>query len=273
MSENHRIRSKIRALYFGHTNAAVRFQGVLLVLDLAIIGFFIASQFLLKQQWFWIADAAIAVVLTIDLGARLFAFGSVRRWLKFPVTWVDLVVLATLLFPAVLSNWGFLRILRLWTLVQSERFWNVIARGRWDDTYVEELSKSIVTMVVFVFMAAGLTQVLFMGDHPKLNNFVDAMYFVVTSLTTTGYGDITIDTVGGRLFSIALMIAGISLFFSIAQKAFAPPQKLITCESCGLTRHDPDAHYCKNCGAVLTAPLRGKAGTARGKAKPRPAGG
>lgn len=269
MNEGHRLRSKVRALYYGHTQAAVRFQGVLLVLDLAIIGFFVASQVLMEQRWFWIADEAIAVFLALDLGARLFALGSVRRWLKFPVTWVDFVVLATMLFPTVLSNWGFLRILRLWTLVQSERLWNVLARGRWDDTYVEELSKSIVTMVVFVFMAAGLTQVLFVGDHPKLNNFVDAMYFVVTSLTTTGYGDITIDTVGGRLFSIALMIAGISLFFSIAQKAFAPPQKVVTCEPCGLTRHDPDATHCKHCGAPLSAPLRGR--LSRGKAKPRAA--
>lgn len=272
MSEKHRIRSRVRALYFGHTNAAVRFQGLLLVLDLAIIGFFVASQFLTEQFWFWMADAAIAVFLTADLCARLFAFGTFKRWLKYPVTWVDLVVLATLLFPTVLSNWGFLRILRLWTLVQSERFWNVIAR-KWDDTYVEDLTKAIVTLVVFVFIAAGLTQALFVGDHPKLNNFVDAMYFVVTSLTTTGYGDITIDTAGGRLFSIALMIAGISLFFSIAQKAFAPPQKVVTCDPCGLTRHDPDARHCKNCGALLGEPLRGKAGAARGKAKSRPAGG
>ncbi|WP_395647319.1 potassium channel family protein [Terricaulis sp.] len=273
MSEGHRIRSRVRALYFGHTNAAVRFQGLLLILDLAIIGFFVASQFLMKQPWFWFADAAIAVFLVIDLGARLFALGSVRRWLKYPVTWVDLVVLATLLLPTVLTNWGFLRILRLWTLVQSERFWNVLARGRWDDTYVEDLTKSIVTLVVFIFLAAGMTQALFMGDHPKLNNFVDAMYFVVTSLTTTGYGDITIDTAGGRLFSIALMIAGISLFFSIAQKAFASPQRTVACGTCGLSRHDPDARFCKNCGSELVAPLRGTAGTARGKSKPRPAGG
>ena len=269
-----RARSRVRALYYGHTQGAVRFQGLLLVLDLMIIGFFIVGQFIHDQPWFWIVDAAIAAFLAVDLFARLFALGSIRRWLKYPITWVDLLVLATLLFPAFLANWGFLRILRLWGVVQSERFWNVLARGRFDDTQVEDLTKSIITLVTFIFLAAGLTQALFIGDHPKLNNFVDAIYFVVTSLTTTGYGDITIDTAFGRLFSVALMLTGISLFFSIAQKVFSPPQKIVVCSVCGLDRHDPDARFCKACGDQLTAPLRGRAGKARGMPpKPKPAEG
>lgn len=266
MKPGNRLRSRIRALYFGHTQSSVRFQGVLLTLDLLIIGFFIGSQFIAEQRYFWMIDAAIAAFLTIDLLARLFAFGTLRRWLKYPTTWIDLVVLATLFFPTVLHNWGFLRILRLWTVVHSERFWNVLARGRWDDTYVEELAKAIVTLFVFVFIAAGVTQAFFLGEHPKLNNFVDAIYFVVTSLTTTGYGDITLDTAGGRLFMVGLMIAGISLFFSIAQKAFAPEKKIVRCTECGTDRHDIDARHCKVCGTQLTAPLRGIARTARGKA-------
>lgn len=259
-----RLRSRVRALYYGHTQSAVRFQGLLLALDLLIIGFFIVGQFIQDLPWFWIVDAAIAAFLAIDLFARLFALGSFKRWLKYPITWVDIIVLATLVFPAFLANWGFLRILRLWGVVQSERFWNVLARGRFDDTQVEDVTKSLITLVTFIFFAAGLTQALFIGDHPNLNNFVDAIYFVVASLTTTGYGDITIDTAFGRLFSVALMLTGISLFFTIAQKVFAAPQKIALCSECGLDRHDPDAQFCKLCGDRLVAPLRGSARKARG---------
>lgn len=264
MIASHRLRSRIRALYFGHTQSAVRFQGLLLVLDLLIIGFFIGSQFIAQQRWFWIVDASIAVFLSADLLARLFAFGTPRRWLKYPTTWVDLIVLATLLFPTVLYNWGFLRILRLWTLVKSERFWNVLARGKWDDTYVEDVTRAIVTLFVFIFIAAGLTQAFFLQHHPQLNNFIDAMYFVVTSLTTTGYGDITLNSTFGRLFTMGLMLVGISLFFSIAQKVFAPEQKIVRCTGCGMDRHALNARYCCNCGEKLTAPLRGTTRVARG---------
>jgi voltage-gated potassium channel len=246
-----RLRSRLRALYYGHTDSAFRFQGLLLALDLLIIGFFILSQFIVERPWFWIVDASIAVFLAIDLLARLFALGSIRRWVKYPVTWVDLVVLATLLFPRVLHNWGFLRVLRLWSLVHSERFWNVLARGRFDDTYVEDVSKAITTLVVFILMAAGVTQALFLHEHPELNNFIDAIFFVVSSLTTTGYGDIALDSAWGRVFSIGLMIAGISLFISIAQKVVTPPKKFVTCTVCGLNRHDLDARHCKTCGEAL----------------------
>lgn len=262
-----RLRSRVRALYFGHTQAAIRFQGLLLALDALIIGFFVISQFIVKLTWFWIADAAIAVFVAADLGARLFAFGSVRRWLKYPITWIDLIVLATLLLPRVLYNWGFLRILRLWTVVQSERFWNVAAGGRWDDTRVEDLSKAIVTLIVFIFLAAGATQALFLGKHPELNNFVDALYFVVSSLTTTGYGDIALDSAWGRIFSIGLMLAGISLFVSIARKIAAPAQKIVRCAGCGLDRHDQDAQHCKSCGRALPGRLPRGARVAREEAE------
>lgn len=261
--QNHQLRSRLRELYFGHTQIALRFQGVLFVLDLAIVGFFIFSQFIHDPAWFWIVDACIAAFLAADMLARWYALGTLRRWLIYPSTWADLVVLATLVVPAF-ANLGFLRILRLWTLVHRERFWNVLGGGRWDDTHVEDLTRAIVTLIVFVFIAAGLTQALFLGDHPKLNNFIDAVYFVVTSLTTTGYGDIIIDTGLGRVFSVILMLTGISLFFSIAQKAFAPPVKISRCTGCGLDRHDLDARHCKACGAELGPALRARARRARG---------
>jgi voltage-gated potassium channel len=253
MAEPVTLRSRLRELYFGSSPQALKFQGAMVLLDLLVIGFFIVSQFIRELNWFFAVDFAIAAFVALDLSAKLFALGSLKRWLKYPTTWVDLIVLATLLFPGMLHNWGFLRILRLWTTVHRERFWNVIGGGRWDDTYVEDLSKSIVNLVVFIFIAAGLAQALFLGQHPKLNNFLDAVYFVVTALTTTGFGDITIDTAVGRLFSIVLMIAGVTLFFGIAQKAFAGRRKIVVCDSCGLDRHETDAAFCRACGARLPA--------------------
>ena len=41
------------------------------------------------------------------------------------------------------------------------------ARGRFDDTRAEDLTKAVVTLFVFIFMAAGFTQAVFLGDHPS----------------------------------------------------------------------------------------------------------
>ncbi len=261
--EAHPLRSRLRGLYYGHTQTALRFQAVLFVLDIAVVGFFIFSEFIRDPAWFWIVDVCIAAFLALDMAAKWYALGTTRRWLLYPSTWADIVVLATFIIPP-LANLGFLRILRLWTLVHRERFWNVLGGGRWDDTHIEDLTQAVFTLITFIFVAAGVTQALFLRQHPELNHFVDAIYFVVSSLTTTGYGDITLDSAWGRLFSVGLMVTGISLFLSIAQKVVTTPKKIVRCGSCGLDRHDVDAKHCKACGEILGPRLRGRARGARG---------
>jgi voltage-gated potassium channel len=245
------FRSQLRELYFGSSREALRFQGGLVVLDVLVVAFFILQNFLRAQGWFLWVDYAIAAFLAADMGLKLYALGSVRRWLKYPTTWIDAIVLATFLLPQLLANFGFLRILRLWTLVHRDRTWMVIGGGKWDNTRIEDLTKAIINLVVFVFLASGFAFAFFAGQHPKLVTFVDAMYFTTTALTTTGFGDITIDTQEGRIFKMVLMVTGITLFFSIAQKAFSPPRANIECAECGLCEHEHGARFCRACGTKL----------------------
>jgi voltage-gated potassium channel len=42
---------------------------------------------------------------------------------------------------------------------------------------------------------------------------VEAIYFVTVSITSAGYGDIVPKTVIGRLYTVFLLLAGVSLFF------------------------------------------------------------
>jgi voltage-gated potassium channel len=96
----------------------------------------------------------------------------------------------------------------------------------------------------------------------------------LTSLTTTGYGDVLLKGMDGRLLSIAIMIIGISLFLRLVQTVFRPrgphlhlndgarrhrPRQphgkvRFPCPRCGLQRHDLDAVHCKACGLLLAIP-------------------
>jgi voltage-gated potassium channel len=91
------------------------------------------------------------------------------------------------------------------------------------------------------------------GVNPKIVDFVDALYFTVAALSTTGFGDVTlIGSTSGELLSIAMMLVGITLFFRLAQAAFRPGGKVLhPCPTCGLQRHEADAVHCKACGQVL----------------------
>jgi len=87
---------------------------------------------------------------------------------------------------------------------------------------------------------------------------VDALYFTITSLTTTGYGDIILPGTWGRLLSIAVMLGGVGLFFRLIQSLNVSHKVLHPCPTCGLQRHDPDAVHCKACGQTLCIPDEGR---------------
>lgn len=257
-AEGLRLRARLRYLYHGSSEAAVRFRLAVIVVDFVIIGFFLAAPILREAGWaFYVLDGIIAVLLAADLAARALAHSDIKDWLKKPVVWVDLFVLATLLFPTWLFNLGFLRMVRLWTLLNSDFFWRTVGR-RFDDTRVEEITRALAALVTFVFVITGFVYATFRGRHDGITGYLDALYFTVATLTTTGFGDITLPGNWGRLLSIAVMLTGITLFLRLAQTIFRPHKVRFPCPSCGLQNHDPDAVHCKACGIVLCIPDEGR---------------
>jgi voltage-gated potassium channel len=255
--EGLRIRARLRALYHGSSPTAVRFRLAVLIVDFLIIAFFIGAPFLRDEGLaFYALDGVIAVILGIDLAARALTQTDLKDWLKRPLVWVDIFILATLLFPNWLFNFGFLRVLRLWTLINSEFFWRTVGR-RYDDTRVEEIAKAGAALLTFVFVITGFVYTSFMGRYEGIGGYVDALYFTVTSLTTTGYGDIILPGVWGRLLSILVMLGGVSLFIRLIQSLVRPHKVFFPCPVCGLQRHDPDAVHCKACGQTLNIPNDG----------------
>jgi voltage-gated potassium channel len=248
-----RLRALLRALYHGDSPAAVRFRLAVLALDLAIVAFFVAAPVIREMRGFYAIDYAIAAVLTLDMAARVLASADLKAWLKRPLTWVDIAVLLTLLLPAWLANFGFLRVLRLWTLVESDFFWRTVGR-RYDDTRVEDVTRAAVRLLTFIFVITGFVYAVFLGRYEGIKGWTDALYWTITSLTTTGYGDVILPGIGGRLLSIAVMLVGVSLFIRLMQLLVRPNKVLHPCPSCGLRRHEPDAVHCKACGALVNIP-------------------
>lgn len=253
-AEGLRLRARLRYLYQGSSPVAVRFRLAVIVIDVAIIGFFLAAPILREAGWaFYALDYVIAAILAADLFARAWTYSDLKDWLKQPVVWVDMVVLATLLFPAWLFNFGFLRMLRLWTLLTSDFFWRTVGR-RYDDTRVEEIVRTLAALVTFVFVVTGFVYATFRGRHDGIHGYLDALYFTVATLTTTGFGDIVLPGAWGRLLSITVMLVGITLFIRLAQTLIRPHKVNYPCDRCGLQKHDPDAVHCKACGNLLCIP-------------------
>ena len=113
------------------------------------------------------------------------------------------------------------------------------------------------SLLVFIFVMTGIVYEAQHRTNPEIGNFADALYFTVTALTTTGFGDITLEGTGGKLVSIVTMLVGISLFVRLAQALFRPHKVFFPCPRCALQKHDPDAVHCKACGHILKIPDEG----------------
>ncbi|MGV3650129.1 MAG: potassium channel family protein [Devosia sp.] len=250
-----RLRNRLRLLYHGHSPMALRFQTAVLLVDIAILAFFIATPLLRDAPGFILIDYAVALLLIADLTARGLAATDPLRWLRQPTVIVDLVILATLLAPAWLANFGFLRILRLWTLSKSGFLWRPLRKYGLSD-YQEQV-QAVVNLLTFLFVVTGFVYTVFARTGSGIEGYVDALYFTVATVTTTGFGDITLPGTLGKLTSIVAMIVGISLFVRLAQAIFRPHKVNFPCPQCGLQRHEPDAVHCKACGHMLNIPDEG----------------
>lgn len=247
-----RLRGTLRRLYHGRTPTALRFQFAVIVLDLSVIAFFVASPVLRDRPSFLWVDYTIAGFLFADTLARGLAASNVLRWLRQPTVWVDIFILVTLLFPYTFANLGFLRVLRLWSLSRSGFIWRPLerrGRGEWRETM-----QAIVNLMTFLFVVTGFVYSSFFRNGSGIEGYVDALYFTVATVTTTGFGDIVLPGVWGKLTAIVTMIIGISLFVKLAQSIFRPSKVFYPCPECALQRHDPDAVFCKSCGHKLQIP-------------------
>lgn len=243
---------RLRQLYHGRTPAALRFQFATLIVDLLIIGFFIATPLLRDRPAFLWLDYAVATIVLIEIVARMLASSNVPRLLRQPSMLLDLFILATLLAPQWLENFGFLRILRLWSLSQRGLIWAQLRETRYRDW--ENVARALINLVTFLFVVTGFVYTFFFMGRPGLEGYVEALYFTVTTVTTTGFGDITLPGTAGKLTSIVVMIVGISLFVRLAQAVFRPNKVTFPCPQCALQRHEPDAVHCKACGHILKIP-------------------
>ncbi len=251
-----RFRTELRRLFYGHRPAAVAFQAGLLALDLAAIAYFVATTFVADAPWIQVVDLLLGTVLTLEFLGRMLAHRHPMRFLDNTAALVDLAVIASLLLSTLLGNLAFLRVLRTVRLLRS---YNVLGQLKKLSPAVrrnEEVIHAALDFAVFIFVVSSLVYVTQRGTNPRIVDFVDALYFSVAALSTTGFGDVTlIGSTGGELLSVAMMIVGISLFLRLAQAVFRPGGKVRhPCPQCGLQRHEVDAVHCKACGMILNIP-------------------
>jgi len=253
------LKHAVELLYNGRSRRAALFRYALIGFDVFTIGFFLATTPVTPTTAIYAMDFAIGVVILADFLARLWIAPKKFRMLRQIYTIADLlVILSLLLAPLISENFAFLRVLRALRLLHSYHVLRDLRRETPFFRRHEDVIVSAVNLAVFIFVVTALVFVLQVERNAGIETYVDALYFTVATLTTTGFGDITMQGDIGRFLAVVIMVVGVALFLRLAQAVFRPEKVKHTCPDCGLNRHEPDAVHCKHCGRVLKIETEGE---------------
>jgi voltage-gated potassium channel len=245
------LKHRLQTLYSGTYGSARIFRYGLLAFDVFFILFVIITSFVQRNIWIEITDAIIGVVVVLDFTARMYLSRNPWKELIHPAGIADLAVIISLLAPIAGEGLAFLRVMRTLRLLRSYQLLTLLRRDFKFFKRNELTIFSALNLIVFIFFMTALVYETQHLTNAGITNYADALYFTVTTLTTTGFGDITLEGSGGRLLSVAIMIFGVSLFIRLVQVMLRPPRVHYECPDCALAYHDSDAVHCKHCGRVL----------------------
>ena len=222
---------RIRSLYEDDTPQAHKFRYGLLVFDIVTVLFVIVTSFFPRTLLDEAADTVFGILILADFLVRFWLEQDKKRLALKLATWTDFATILSFLAPIAGEGLAFLRILRTLRLLRT---YQLLARLRADFRFFREHEDVVLASInlgVFLFVMTGLIYATEGRSNPEISNYADALYFTVTTLTTTGFG--------------------VTLFLRLLQVLFRPSKVRRECEVCGLVLHDADAVHCKHCGAPI----------------------
>ncbi|ELS02199.1 Ion transport protein [Xenococcus sp. PCC 7305] len=203
-----------------------------------------------------LVDLGILVIFTIEYSCRFWSSENKARFFFSGFSLIDLIAIFPLVFGVM--DIRFIRIFRWFRLLRIIRFWRLETKILGIETEdALAFAKIFLTLFSLIFIYAGL---IFQVESPfhqgNLNNFFDAFYFVVVTMTTVGYGDVTPLSEAGKAMTLMMISTGVLFIPWQLRELVGQFQKNTNvvqkqCRNCNLSRHDIDANFCKQCGASL----------------------
>lgn len=215
-------RDTLHTLYESSLRPGRRFRYDLLVFDLVTIVFVVATSFIPDSMIIEVVDVVFGLAILADFLARIAISRTPWRDLLHPSSWADLVAIGSFLAPVMGEGFAFLRILRT---LQFLRTYRILTRLHADSAFFRRHKNAIfavTNLAVFIFIITGFIFETQYGENPAIQNWADALYLTVTALTTTGFGEITLPGMLGRLTSVVIMLFGVTLFLNLARALLNP---------------------------------------------------
>ena len=134
--------------------------------------------------------------------------------------WTATLLPTALSQPSGLFNLQLLRVLRLQRFLQDLDTFEKFAEralGRTNvRTYIVQdwqlqLARVVLSLFTLISVSSGLIYTAEHSINPNINNYFDALYFGLTTLTTVGFGDVSPVTWQGRLVVCGSIVFGVAV--------------------------------------------------------------
>ncbi len=189
-------------------------------IDVIIILWMLADIILLTLTYFInlssiysfivVFDTGLCAVLIVEFSYNFYKKENKLAYLR--EDWKGVIVDILAMFPYELitfGSYGFIRLLRL------VRIFALFGKGRRNIfKFVEKTHLNYILFTLILIVAASTIAVLVLESSPtdEINTPLDALWYVVSTVTTVGYGDIVPVSPGGKVLGIILMIIGVGFF-------------------------------------------------------------
>lgn len=243
------LKKSLRRIFYGRSIKTTYVNDFLLIANLVVVMMSIASLFLETGRAFQYVEFGFGIFFAIEYALRFWVSRHKFEFFFRLVNVLDILVIGSLLTTLVAPNLAVLRVLRTLQILRAYKFY-----GKRFDHHNEfiyrnmEIITASVNIIVFLFVMSTLVYIQQRPINDGINSYLDALYYTIATVTTTGYGDITVIGRGGKLLSIIIMILGVTLFFRLIRSIFVPNQLYTICSHCGHDHHALDSHYCSQCG-------------------------
>ncbi len=195
---------------------------ILSVVNLLLVGVFRNPHL---DQVFVIMDALLTFVFLLDLTRRLMVADDRKRYLTTGYGWIDVIAA----FP-ILRILRVLRIVRMIRVMQRlggpltaiKAFFSNRAAGGL-------LSVLLVAILVLEFGSLGILYVEDGAPNSSIHTASDAIWYLLVTMSTVGYGDHYPTTDLGRLIGSFIIIVGVGVFGTLTgflANAFLAPSEV-----------------------------------------------
>jgi hypothetical protein len=158
----------------------------------------------------WIVDSLNALIFLFDFFLRLFTATNKARYFLIEWGWIDLI--GSLPMHPLLRLFRILRSFGLWfrLAARTDKAMREEARRRLAESTLLVVATLVVLLVSAGSLAISLIEPPVRGAN--IHTGSDAVWYVIVTIATVGYGDKYPVTNQGRIVGVILMVLGVSVF-------------------------------------------------------------